>query len=78
LDALAGAVKYYTDCLSISAYETVKARRQEDFIDLLETWSSDPEAAVNAMAFGMTLEQRQRARGLSGRGNGTPKWVKVR
>ena len=78
LDALAGAVKYYTDCLSISAYETVKARRQEDFIDLLETWSTDPEAAVNAMAFGMTLEQRQRARGLSGRGNGTPKWVKVR
>jgi hypothetical protein len=78
LDALAGAVKYYTDCLSISAYETVKARKQEDFIDLLETWSTDPEAAVNAMAFGMTLEQRQRARGLSGRGNGTPKWVKVR
>ena len=34
LDCLAQGVKYYTDALAISAYETVKERNREDWNDL--------------------------------------------
>ena len=36
LDSLAQGVKYFTDAMSISAYEAVKQRRQEDWQDTLE------------------------------------------
>ena len=74
LDCLAQGVKYFTDALSISAYETVKLRKQDEWRDILDTWTDDPQAAANHMVLGMNLEQRQQARGKSGRGK-TPTWV---
>jgi len=74
LDCLAQGVKYYTDAMSISAYETVKARRMEDWQDILETWLDDPQQAANHMVLGFDLEQRRHARGASKNGS-CPTWV---
>ena len=73
LDSLAGAVKYFTDALSISAYETVKLRKQEDWQDILDTWLDDPQQAANHMVLGFDLSQRQKARGSSQR-HKIPTW----
>ena len=64
LDCLAQGIKYYTDYMAISAEENVKQRRREEWADLQQEWLDDPMAAVNHMAFGMNLEQRQKSRGL--------------
>ena len=64
LDALAQGVKYYTDALAISANEQIKLRNQEDWNDMMEAWSDDPQQAASHMAFGMNLAQRKHARGL--------------
>ncbi len=74
LDSLAQGVKYFTDAMSISAYEAVKARRQEDWQDLLETFLDDPQSATDHLVFGMSLDQRKAARGGGKRG-GIPTWV---
>ena len=74
LDCLAQGVKYFTDALSISAYEMVKERNRDEWRDILDTWQDDPQAAANHMVLGMNLEQRQQARGKSGRSK-TPTWV---
>ncbi len=74
LDALAQGVKYFTDALSISAYEVVKQRNRDDWQDMLDTWNDDPQSAANHMVLGMDLEQRQKARGKVGRSK-TPTWV---
>jgi hypothetical protein len=74
LDCLAQGVKYFTDAMGISAYETVKLRRQEDFQDLIESWLDDPQQAANHMVLGMSLDQRKVARGLSGK-KSVPTWV---
>jgi hypothetical protein len=76
LDSLAQGVKYFTDALSISAHETVKLRKQEDWQDILDSWLDDPQSAANHMVFGMDLGQRQKARGLAGKG-GTPRWKRL-
>ena len=74
LDCLAQGVKYYTDALSISAYEAVKMRRQDDWQDILDSWMDDPQSAANHLVLGMDLEQRRQARGKDGRSK-TPTWV---
>jgi hypothetical protein len=74
LDSLAQGVKYFTDALAISAYETIKTRRQEDWNDLQEAWLDDPQSAANHMAFGFNLEQRRQARMLDGK-KSVPTWV---
>ena len=74
LDCLAQGVKYFTDALSISAYEMVKERNRDEWRDILDTWQDDPQAAANHMVLGMNLAQRQQARGKSGKGK-TPTWV---
>ena len=74
LDSLAQGVKYFTDAMSISAYEAVKARRQEDWQDLLETFLDDPQSATDHLVMGFNLEQRRAARGAKG-GRGIPTWV---
>ena len=74
LDCLAQGVKYFTDALSISAYEMVKERNRDEWRDILDTWVDDPQAAANHMVLGMNLAQRQEARGKSGRSK-TPTWV---
>jgi hypothetical protein len=75
LDALAGAVKYYTDSLAISAYEQVKNRKQQELKDMMELWLDDPEAAVSVLAFGMNLEQRQQRKVINPKNS--PRWVSL-
>ena len=74
LDCLAQGVKYFTDAMSISAYETVKLRKQEEWSDLMEAWLDDPESACNHMVLGMDLDQRRQARGRAGK-KSVPTWV---
>ena len=74
LDSLAQGVKYFTDAMSISAYEAVKLRKQEDWSDLLESFLDNPQAATDHLVFGFDLDQRQKARGLSGK-KSVPTWV---
>jgi hypothetical protein len=74
LDSLAQGVKYFTDAMSISAYEAVKARRQEDWQDLLETFLDDPQSATDHLVMGLSLDQRRAARGGGKRGS-IPMWV---
>jgi len=74
LDCLAQGVKYYTDALSISAYETVKQRKMEDWQDILDSWADDPQSAANHLVLGMDLDQRRKARGAVGKKT-VPTWV---
>ena len=74
LDCLAQGVKYFTDALSISAYEAVKLRKQEEWLYDLESWQDDPQSAVNHFALGMTLDQKRKAAGNSPK-SVTPTWV---
>ena len=74
LDSLAQGVKYFTDSFAISAYEQMKQSRQEDWHDMNQAWLDDPQQAANHMAFGMSLQQRQKARNLNGK-KSVPKWV---
>jgi hypothetical protein len=75
LDSLAQGVKYFTDAMGISAYEAVKAKRQEDWLDILNTWLDDPQQAANHMVLGFDLEQRQQARGAVDGKKGVATWV---
>ena len=74
LDCLAQGVKYYTDALAISAYESIKMQKRDDWNDMNEAWFDDPQAAANHMAFGMDLNTRKRARQLK-TNNSVPTWV---
>ena len=73
LDCLAQGVKYFTDALHISALEAIKDRKHEEFMDQLESFLDDPQSSANHLVLGMTLEQRQEARGLD-TGNHVPNW----
>jgi len=74
LDCLAQGVKYYTDAMAISAHEAMNTRKRDDWNDMMQAWLDDPEAAASHMAFGMDLDQRKRARMLSGK-KSVPTWV---
>ena len=74
LDCLSQGVQYYTEALSISAYETVKQYRQEDWLDLQEAFLDDPQQATQHMALGFSLDQRREARGHRGKSS-VPTWV---
>jgi hypothetical protein len=52
----------------------VKQRNRDEWRDILDTWTDDPQAAANHMVLGLNLEERQKARGKNGRGQ-TPTWV---
>ena len=65
IDSLAQGVKWFTDALAISAQQQIKDRRHEEWIDHLEAWMDDPEAAANHMVLGMDLDQRREARGAT-------------
>ena len=67
LDCLAQGVKYFTDCMAISAQQQIIDRKREEWNDLQQAWLDDPEQAANHMVFGMSLEQRQMARNLKGK-----------
>jgi len=73
LDSLAQGVKYFTDAMSISAYEAVKMRRQEEWNDTLEMFMDDPQTATNHLVMGFSLDQRRQARGKVKKS--VPTWV---
>ena len=73
LDALAQGVKYFTDCMSISAQEAVNQRKREEWNDMLVSSIEDPQGSANHLVLGMDKAQRQKARGNAK--NGLPTWV---
>ena len=75
LDALAQGVKYFTDAMSISANQEIIRRKNDEWNDLQQAWMDDPQSAANHMVLGMTLPQRQEARGKSK--NPVPTWVSL-
>ena len=74
LDCLAQGVKYFTDALSISAQEAVNTRKREEWNSLLEDFIESPQSSANHLVFGMSKDQRNKARGLD-KGKPTPPWV---
>ena len=74
LDCLAQGVKYYTDALSISAQEAMKARKRDEWNSMLEDFLEHPQSSANHLVFGMNRDQRSEARGKEG-GKSLPTWV---
>ena len=74
LDALAQGVKYFTDALHISALDQIRDRKQEEFENMLAEFLDDPQASANHMVLGMSLEQRQQARGIDTGESSVPNW----
>ena len=71
IDCLAQGIKYFTDAFGISAQEEIKARRREEWNQMLESFLEDPQQSANHMVFGMTAEQQRQARGKTSVSN----WV---
>jgi len=74
LDCLAQGVKYYTDCMAISANEQMILQKREDWNDMMEAWMDDPQSAANHLCFGMDLNTRRQARQESGKSQ-VSKWI---
>ena len=62
--------------MAISAQEMVNIRKREEWEDMLKEFTENPEQAANHLAFGMSLEQRQRARQIQGK-QALPVWNKI-
>ena len=71
IDCLAQGVKYFTDAFGISAQEEIKARKRDEWNQMLEAFIEDPQQSANALVFGMTAEQQRQARGKTSVAN----WV---
>ena len=71
IDCLAQGVKYFTDAFGISAQEEIKARKREEWNQMLEAFLEDPQQSANYIALGMTAEQQRQARGKTSVAN----WV---
>jgi hypothetical protein len=71
IDCLAQGVKYFTDAFGISAQEEIKARKREEWNQMLEAFLEDPQQSANYVALGMTAEQQRQARGKTSVAN----WV---
>ena len=73
LDSLAQGVKYFTDAMGISAQETVKERKREEWNDMLQAFIDNPQAETNHLVLGMNLDQKRQARGNTK--TGIPTWI---
>ena len=73
LDSLAQGVKYFTDAMGISAQETVKQRKMDEWNDMLNAFLDDPQSETNHLVLGLNMDQKRQARGNSK--NGIPTWV---
>ena len=71
IDCLAQGVKYFTDAFGISAQEEIKARKRDEWNQMLEAFLDDPQQSANHLVFGMTAEQQRQARGKTSVSN----WV---
>ena len=63
LDTLAQGVKYFTDAMSISAQQQIKARKREEWDIMLQEFLDDPQASADHMVLGLRLDQRREANG---------------
>jgi len=71
IDCLAQGIKYFTDAFGISAQEEIKARKREEWNQMLESFLDDPQQSANHLVFGMTSEQQRQAKGKTSVSN----WV---
>jgi len=71
IDCLAQGIKYFTDAFGISAQEEIKARKRDEWNQMLEAFIEDPQQSANHLVFGMTQEQQRQARGKTSVAN----WV---
>jgi hypothetical protein len=62
IDCLSQGVKYFTDCLALSAQEAMVSRKRAEWSDMIAEMIDDPQAAANHLALGYDLEQRQNSR----------------
>jgi hypothetical protein len=60
--------------MGISAIESIKTKKREDWQDILDTWLDDPQTVANHMVLGMDLDQRIKARGKVGKKT-VPTWI---
>jgi len=74
LDSLAQGVKYFTDALSISAYEAVNMRKRDEWNSMLQDFLDDPHSSANHIVLGMDRTQRDKAKGKD-TGKPLPTWV---
>ena len=75
IDCLAQGVKYFTDALSISAHETIKQRKREEWESLLADFIDNPHASADHMVLGMNKDQRDMANRLDNGKSSVPTWV---
>jgi len=75
LDCLAQGVKYFTDALSISAHEAVKARKAEEWQSMLQDYLDNPTASADHLVLGMNKEQRDAANRIDTGQSSVPTWV---
>jgi hypothetical protein len=75
LDCLAQGVKYYTDALSISAHESIKARKAEEWQSMLDDFLDNPTDSANHLVLGMNKEQRDQANRIDKGQSSVPTWV---
>ena len=75
LDCLAQGVKYFTDALSISAHEAVKARKAEEWHSMLQDYLDNPTASADHLVLGMNKEQRDAANRIDKGQSSVPTWV---
>ena len=75
LDCLAQGVKYYTDAMSISAHETTKQRKRDEWNALLADFIDNPTASANHMVLGMDKKQRDQANRIDQNNSSVPTWV---
>ncbi len=75
LDCLAQGVKYFTDALSISAHESIKARKAEEWQSMLQDFIDNPQASADHLVLGMNKEQRDAANRIDNNQSSVPTWV---
>ena len=77
LDALAQGVKYFTDCLAISAQEAINERKRNEWGDMIMDFLDNPQKSADHLVLGMTREQIQTSKTLGKTNNKTPvpTWV---
>jgi hypothetical protein len=75
LDCLAQGIKYYTDAMSISAHETTKQRKREEWDAMLQEFMDNPTASANHMVLGMNKKQRDQANLIDTNNSSVPTWV---
>ena len=75
LDCLAQGVKYFTDAMSISAHDAIKARKAEEWQSMLDDFIDNPTASANHLVLGMNKDQRDQANRIEKNNSSVPTWV---